>query len=64
MANQSLLDKLISFDLLCLMLLMRVIVIFNCASNKREAKPISEDSHPPRFESFLLGNGEKKEMLN
>lgn len=39
-------------------------MIFNCASNKREAKPILEDSHPPSFESFLLGDRGKKEMLN
>lgn len=27
---------------------------------KREAKPISEDNQPVRFELFLLGDGEKK----
>lgn len=39
--------------------IMRVMTSLNSAG-KREARPTSEDNQPPRFELFLLGDGEKK----
>ena len=39
--------------------IMRTMTSLNSAG-KREAKPISEDNQPARFELFLLGDGEKK----